>query len=132
MSHWASDYIGGSWKFGATGPDAYDCWGFVRTVQRERYGIHMPAVEVPATWRAANELINSHDERIHWQKVDQPKDGDLVLMARSRRPVHIGVVIRADGRLGVLHCIQPSGVVFSSMLSLPSVGWGSLTFYRRA
>jgi hypothetical protein len=63
--------------------------------------------------------------------VDDPREGDLVLMARNRRPVHIGVMVQANGHLGVLHCMEPSGVVFSSIGGLVAVGWGTLTYYRR-
>ena len=131
MSHWAADYIGLPWEYGKEGPEAFDCWGFVRAVQRDRFGVDMPAVPAPESWAHAHALIEQHDERRNWERVREPREGDLVLMARNRLPVHIGVLIGANGKLGVLHCVQPSGVVFNTVQSLASCGWGALTYYRR-
>lgn len=132
MSHWALHYIGLPWEYGSEGPDSFDCWGFIRTVQRDRFGVYMPAIPAPSSWAEARDMINNNAERSNWEQVDAPSEGDLVLMARNRRPVHIGVLILANGILGVLHCMQPNGVVFNSLPSLKSCGWGALTYYRRA
>lgn len=130
--HWATPLIGRPWEYGAQGPDAFDCWHFVRWVQREHFGIEMPTVEVPRSWEEAHRQIESHQERAKWQKVDgNPQEGDVVLMARNRIPVHIGVAINANGKSGVLHCVQNSGVVFQDPPGLRSAGWGSLTYFRR-
>ena len=132
MSHWATHYIGLPWEYGKEGPEAFDCWGFVRAVQRDHFGVEMPAVTAPESWAKANEMIQSHEERGNWQQVDDPREGDLVLMARNRHPVHIGVLVSANGKLGALHCQQSSGVVFSAIPQLRACGWGALTYYRRA
>lgn len=132
VTHWAIAYIGLPWEYGKEGPDSFDCWGFIRTVQRDRFGVDMPLVDVPQSWSQAHAMIEGHDERRNWERVAVPREGDLVLMARNRLPVHIGIVITANGKLGVLHCMQHSGVVFNTMPSLVGCGWGALTYYRRA
>jgi hypothetical protein len=63
-------------------------------------------------------------------QVDQPVDGDLVMMARRSVPVHIGIWVNANGRGGVLHCLEKSGVVFSDKLSLRAMGFGGITYYH--
>lgn len=131
MTHWASQYIGRPWRYGAVGPDAFDCWGFVRTVQREHFSVDMPPITTPTSWIEAHNVISGNDELRNWGRVDDPNEGDLVLMARNRRPVHIGIFILANGTRGVLHCVQPTGVVFNSLQSLKTSGWGALTCYRR-
>lgn len=131
MNHWASSLIGLPWQYGARGPEAFDCWGFVCYVQREFYGITLPDIAVPETWRGAHELLMNHTEHAHWSEVREPVDGDIVMMARNRLPVHIGVSLRANAVRGILHCLQPSGVVFQSLPSMRSSGWGRLTYYRR-
>lgn len=131
MSHWATELIGKPWQYGAQGPDAFDCWGFTRYVQRVHYGVEMPLVQVPEDWRMAREVLATHEERVRWEPVAVPQDGDVVLMARNRIPLHIGVVVFANGVAGVLHCFDPAGVVFQPSQGLRAAGWGSLTYYRR-
>lgn len=132
MTHWATEYIGCPWQYGAEGPESYDCWGFVRTVQSKHFDVTLPPIPEYHSWREANELIRTHYERDKWTRVTAPKEGDLVLMCRNRLPVHIGVVISANDRLGILHCIQQSGVVYNTLPSLRSNGWGGVMFYRRS
>jgi cell wall-associated NlpC family hydrolase len=132
MTHWATPLIGKPWRYGAQGPDEFDCWGFVRYVQRVQYSIALPDVLVPDTWPAVRDLLENHGEHRNWNKVDTPQDGDIVMMARNRIPVHVGIALRANGAQGVLHCFEPSGVVFQPLPSLRIGGWGGLTYYRRA
>lgn len=132
MTHWAAHYIGLPWQYGGSGPDAFDCWGFIRTVQREHFSVDIPAIPAPSTWGEAREAISNNEERQNWTRVLDPREGDLVLMARNRYPVHIGIFILANDTRGVLHCMQHSGVVFNSLPSLKVSGWGALTYYRRA
>lgn len=131
MSHWATELIGRPWEYGAQGPDSFDCWGFTRYVLRTHYGVEVPYVEVPTDWRAARTALETHEERNHWISVAVPADGDVVLMSRNRIPIHIGVVVKANGVDGVLHCADPSGVVFQTSQGLRATGWGRLTYYRR-
>lgn len=128
--HWAFDYVGKPWKFGGSGPDEFDCWGFVRWVQRHHYGIEMSDVEYKNDdWKDAARALNEDSERDSWSLVGIPGDGDLVLMARSRLPVHIGVWIKANGTEGILHCVQGVGVSFLRRRDLRLSGWGSFQYY---
>lgn len=131
MTHWAVPLIGKPWRYGARGPDEFDCWGFVRYVQREHYGILMPDVLVPETWPAVRRLLENHVEHQNWVKVDRPADGDIVMMARNRVPAHVGIAVEANSGRGVLHCFEPSGVVYQPFPALRLGGWGGLTYYRR-
>lgn len=129
--HWAADYIGIAWEYGATGPFAYDCWNFVRMVQERHYGVHLPEVAYdPDNWRNATEEMLHHPEHQNWEQVYEPQDGDVVMMARNRLPLHIGLWINTGKSRGVLHCAEPCGVVFNGPFELRSLGWGSLKFYR--
>ena len=130
MTHWAIPYIGRPWVFGAEGPESFDCWGFVRFVQREHFAISMPVIGYAQDWRETAHLLKEHEEFGHWNRVDVPEEGDVVLMARSRLPIHIGVWIKANQTEGVLHCLQGAGVLFQPGKALSSSGWGCLQFYR--
>lgn len=131
MNHWATAFIGLPHVRGATGPDAYDCWGFVRHIQLQQYGRNLPDVShLGPDTKSAAATISNHDERDNWVEVDQPEDGDLVLMARNQIPVHIGIWIHANGTGGVLHSLERVGVTFSNGSNLKNQGWGKVRYFR--
>jgi cell wall-associated NlpC family hydrolase len=130
MNHWAFNYMGLEHRRGATGPDAYDCLGFVTEIQRVRFGITMSPIDRSFEIADDAKVIRDHPERQQWVEVDKPQEGDVVLMARRKIPVHIGVWIQANGTVGVLHCVERAGVIFSTIPNLAIQGWGSVSFFR--
>jgi hypothetical protein len=122
--------IGLPWVVGATGPDAYDCWGLFVTVQRRHFHRTLPENPVDATnLRAVLDAFNGHPERQRWQRVIAEEEGDAVLMRQSRYPVHIGVWLDIDGG-GVLHAVRHAGVVFQTLAALDVHGWRIEGYYR--
>lgn len=131
QQHWAAELIGKPWRFGAQGPEDFDCWGLARYVQAQHYGIEMHALGYGyEEWKLAALAIDRAEERQHWQEVTTPADGDLVLMGRSKLPLHIGIWIRANKTFGVLHCLDRVGVMFSTDGALRLMGWRHLVFFR--
>lgn len=128
--HWATELIGKRYARGAQGPDAFDCWGLVRHVLGTHYGIAVPAFEAPEDWAAANRLMTTAAELQNWTQVPGLAEGQVVFMARRLHPVHVGVCIVASGRLAVLHCAGPAGVLCQRTAGLQAAGWGRLTHYR--
>lgn len=130
--HWAFRYIGRPWEKGAQGPNSFDCWGFVRHINREHFGVEVPIIDTDADdLRAVIKSMTGDSERSNWLSVTQPKEGDAVLMAHCKYPSHVGIWLDVDGG-GVLHCIRGEGVVFSSISSLKICGWGRVEYYRHA
>lgn len=130
MTHWATAFIGLPWRYGAQGPDEFDCWGFFRHVQSTQFNIDAPLISYEQDWRDSAKQLDDHAERDNWIQVQQPQEGDAVLMGRSRLPVHIGIWIEANGTQGVLHCLERVGVHFTPARSLRAEGWGHLSYYR--
>lgn len=129
--HWATELIGKPWVFGAKGPDAFDCWGLARYVQSRQYGIEMAELGYGYTdWRASAIAVEKTEERQHWRIIKEPTEGDLILMARNKLPVHIGIWIRANREWGALHCIEGVGVTFNRAGILSVMGWGGMQFFR--
>ncbi len=132
--HWATDYIGKPWVLGTSGPDTFDCWGLVRAVLADRFGIAVPAVVIPAcsglaVVREAQEQFAHNPELARWQPVATPREGDAVLMSAARDPWHVGLWLAVDGG-GVLHCLEGAGVIFSKPVALKVAGWGRLSYWR--
>lgn len=130
MSHWASQYIGRPWARGAQGPEAFDCWSFTRFILANHFDTQVPELIVPENVKSIGEFISNAEEHSNWHLTDKLADGNIVLMARSRLPIHVGVVISAGRSCGILHCSEPSGVLFQSVTALKYAGWGRLTYYR--
>lgn len=128
-----ADYIGLPWIKDAVGPDAFNCWTFVQFIEREHFGRELPdwltdADKIMDVARSINEGLNG-DTAKGWDAVECPAHGDVVLMAHSSFPSHIGVWLDIDGG-GCIHCVRGSGVVFSSLTNLQLSGWGHLRYYR--
>jgi cell wall-associated NlpC family hydrolase len=128
--HWAFQYIGTPWVNGGRGPDSYDCWGFFCAIQKNHFNVEVPTYEVNANdFRRVATAIMDADERSRWDAVKIPNEGCAVLMAHSKYPSHVGVWLDVDGG-GVLHCTRGEGVVFSTVSSLKTCGWGRVEYYK--
>lgn len=125
--HWAYALIGKPWSL------EFDCWEFARQVFREHYAVELPE-------HAAGVMIlagAAHTTGLRPFE-DDGQDGDLVLMRASSGKRHVGIMIRANGKLGVLHNDghqTPTGPVgcvgFSTLRSLREQGCGAFQFWRR-
>lgn len=126
--HWAAALIGLPWVQLAEGPAAFDCWGIVTFVQRERYGREVPRLANLRGDVARMLVLAKHSG---WHRVEEGKDGDVMFMTSPAGP-HVGVLVEADGKLGLLHAmgnrdaegIDHGSVVSSPLSSLPSLGYG--------
>ncbi len=127
MTHWAVQYIGIPWENGAQGPESFDCWAFVRHIQREHFSVEVPPINVDASQLSAVvRAFTRHPELIHWQRVQTPQDGDCVLLSSNRFPAHVGVWVSG----AVLHCKKGPGVVHQTPAELSLSGWGGMAYFR--
>lgn len=127
--HWTFDYLGKPWRNGAAGPDAYDCYGLVRAVYADRYGVQLPVIDTDATKLVAClHALRDYAGYDQWLHVSEPEEGDVLQMGCAHHPHHVGVYV-APGR--VLHSVQGAGVVLQPFGSLPLSGWHVLEMYRR-
>lgn len=125
---YVNSLIGKPWKSGARGPDFYNCWFLCRDIQKTLFNRDLPIIEVDekSVLSIAREFsINDHRKK--WKEVPVPSHGCLVEMSSGKHPFHIGVYLEVDGG-GVIHCQNPSGVVFDKMQLLPISGWRKLRY----
>lgn len=123
MTHWAFPLIGLPWMPGARGPQAFDCLGLTDWCCRLRHGQALPDVD------------GVHETA--WRRVDGPPMADDVVLMQGREGRHIGFMVQADGRLGVLHAdghLTPRGpvgcVVFCSLTDATAGGYHHHEFWR--
>lgn len=130
MMHWAEQYIGHSWVKGGNGPDVWNCWNFVRHIQKTHFGIVMPEVNADedSTLSFVREFSRNAEHEF-WSELATPQEGDCVEMGTGKTITHIGVWVEADGG-GVLHCQRGAGVVYTAA-HLLRVQWPLVRFWRR-
>lgn len=124
--HWAAGYIGEPWEAGVS-----DCWCFARRVWREQFGIDVPAVLMaPAGPISARRALSGNDELGDWAEVEDPQEGDGVMMAKGKMPCHVGVWIDPNGG-GILHSVEGIGAIFTPRPRLVGLGYRIVGIYRR-
>lgn len=108
MSHWSEKYIGLPYVRGEA-----DCARLLVTVSREQFGVSVP--ESSEVERAASRLGRAAQMgdgvEAFGVPVDQPREGDAVLMICCGRPSHIGVFCLVDGEPCVLHALENARMV---------------------
>lgn len=130
MKHWAEQYLGLPWQSGAQGPQAFDCWALVRHVHRAHFGRELPVVDVDAANLAAVRATFAATPIFQlWRQVEQPAEGDAVVMHKGSAADHVGVWVEVDGGR-VLHAAQGAGVVATPLAALRRLGWGRVSFWR--
>lgn len=128
MAHWSEAYIGEPYVRG----DA-DCARLLCRVRREVFGLPVPAAaEIE---RAASRLGRAAQMAdgvdAFGVPVNDPEEGDAVLMLCRGRPSHIGVFCRVDGLRCVLHAMENHGmVVLHRLRDLHRAGLDIEGFYR--
>ncbi|MCX8003360.1 MAG: NlpC/P60 family protein [Burkholderiaceae bacterium] len=101
---WVADYIGLPWKPLGRDRNGLDCYGLVRLVLAEQFGLLLPAFSADG-WAAdlspqaldglaGRIAINLRDD---WRPVPfaDRRPGDLALLLMQGRPVHLGLVVAA-------------------------------------
>jgi cell wall-associated NlpC family hydrolase len=139
--HWAFALIGKPWREGADGPEAFDCRGLVRHVWLTRRGLEVPALERGLGAAQVLDAAAAHG----WQCVGQgpnaaARELDIVTM-NGRDGLHVGVMVRADLQLGVLHSVgardersgrEEGAVIFTPRLGeLAMLGFGHIKIWRK-
>lgn len=120
------------WRAGASGPDAYDCFGLAQAAQRELFGRELPILSASRhAMRDALAQIARGQHFAGWVQVARPLHGDLITLRHQNEPQHIGVWLAIDrGRL--LHAVEGAGVCFDPKPLLEITGWGCFRYYHQA
>lgn len=129
--HWAYEYIGKDWESGFSGPDAFDCWGLVRYIQKKHFNRVLPEVNADAySIQDVVKNFNSNPALSMWEEVDEPIEGDCALMSQNKRPSHVGIWIDDGSMGGILHSCRGAGVIFSARNLIAVSGYNLLGYYR--
>lgn len=103
---WVKDYVGIEFENKGRG-EKCDCWGLVRRIYQEKFGIALPSfVEYDSAndLREVSAIIRGKEktEGKSWYPIDEGKEefGDVAIFKIAGQPVHIGFVL---GNRKMLH-----------------------------
>lgn len=135
-THWAAHLVGEPWT------PARNCWWLVRQFFLIKHGIDMPHVEVGDFSETGLDNVASIKRSASasgWRRCDgPPQEDDVLVMTSPFHRRHVGVMTRADGRLGVLHSdgsLTPRGprgcVQLQTLADATGDGYGHFEIWRR-
>jgi cell wall-associated NlpC family hydrolase len=104
-SHDFSEYIGIPFVDHGRDESGCDCWGLVRLVYRNEYGIELS--DLGPLYQNTEDAAGMKQVFLaalpQWRQVEKPEIGDVVLLRIMGNPIHVGIVID-DGKM--LHVEQ--------------------------
>ena len=118
-------YVGIEYKFNGRDRHGVDCYGLVWLVEKELFGKELPILgDLPNKDRV--ETFAENRALIPGTEVQEPADGDVVLLFVQNMPTHVGVYWDH----GVLHASDGRGVVYEKLSSRFMRRFDKKEFYR--
>lgn len=122
--------IGKPWVSGAQGPEAFDCWGLLCHVFRERRGLELPPFGGVDALGLAGVVKAIANQAPGWDKVETPEHFAAVGMSENRAIHHVGLWLDDGSGGGVLHSFQGGGVVFQKPQAIRARGMQHFHFFN--
>lgn len=96
IADWAKKYVGIPFQAHGRTMEGFDCWGCVRLVHEQEFGIVLP--ELDGNYTILRE-ISSRSKLIErnitdiWVKMTAPKPGTVILTKMKGLPIHVMVYV---------------------------------------
>jgi cell wall-associated NlpC family hydrolase len=113
------DLIGKPFRYGARGPQEYDCWGLVRECYRRAHGVLLPDFASPEDLAVQHAVIATQRVDPLWQEV-QPTAGVIVLVRVGQHACHTAFSLNAHE---LLHTWETTGVIAQRVAPHRILGW---------
>ena len=121
--HWTQAYLGLPYIMGVG-----ECGHRAALVWREQFGFEVEAAPAFGDMEAAQKLIKAQLSGPEWGPVQQPTEGDAVIMWKGSRIAHVGVWVEPGL---VLHCTRADGMVLTPEQDLAGQGFRVFGYFRR-
>ena len=99
VPEWVAPYIGLRYADKGRGPDEWDCWGGVRMVLAQVFGLQLPdysdAYSAAKDHRSVAAAVEA-GLADGWSLADQPQAGDLLILKIAQRPWHCALMVTDD------------------------------------
>ena len=106
-----AELIGVPFERGGRGPHSFDCYGLCRYIIERDSGVKAPDYGAPADAAQIQALMVG--SVCFWKRLDEPKEGCVVMFRTGRLITHVGIVI-SDSRF--IHTWEHSGGVVTERL----------------
>jgi cell wall-associated NlpC family hydrolase len=127
---WAGRYIGLPFRDHGRDRSGLDCWGLVRLVMGEQFGIALPSLSGEYEHTLALDAISGVIERQipAWDAVPAGEErcGDVIILRLHGQPLHVGIV------LGDAHMLHVEARIDSAIERYDQTRWKDRIygFYR--
>ena len=116
---WANSYVGIPYSSQGRDRDGCDCWGLIRLVYFERFGLELPsfvdAYESAQDMAVCESVIS--EGKVGFKEVREPKEADIVLCRILGFETHVGIYIDGGQMLHVMRGVN------ACVVSLDSAMW---------
>lgn len=106
-------YMRAPYREGARGPIAFDCWGLCRALRHDLFGLPW----LPTLGAVGKGKVRENTKAYHLLRGSMeecaPEPGAIAAVLRGTALLHVGTVIRSEGRLKVLDT-NPGGARIQS------------------
>lgn len=132
---WAGPYIGIPYADKGRDHSGVDCWGLVKLILEEVFGVRLPgfgAAYGTAADKLAGVLVIQAGALDGWEATTSPQPGDLVVFRVAGRPWHCGVMASRTHFLHAPNRDRFGGVLIVSAERIDSPMWKPrvIAFYR--
>lgn len=95
LPSWITNYVGLPFLELGRSSSGIDCWGLVKLVYKDRLDVMLPDyLEYSSVGEKSEvEAVINKGKQIHWEKVSNPEQLDVILFNIYNRPLHVGVVL---------------------------------------
>lgn len=94
---WAANYVGLPFKDQGRERDGVDCWGLIRLIYRERYGLLLPSYAEAYVTAEDEEEIGAlvRRERPAWLEIPlaEAAEGDVLVLRMRGQPMHVALAL---------------------------------------
>jgi len=127
---WASKYVGIPFVDHGRGADGCDCWGLVRLVLAEEYGVAVPSYSdtyTDANKASAARAVSTLRD-LDFISLPYPESGAIVVLRVAGLPWHAGIMVNSHEFLHVMRGIE------AVLERLDSLQWRNrvMGFYKYA
>lgn len=131
MKHWCLEYVDKPWVAAAEGPEAYDCWGLLKAVYKNKLGVdlHDYGQVNRHSLREITAQMDHPQIEEEWVRVRIPQEGDAVALSQRNKYHHVGVYIDYHGG-HVLHSADNDRVIVEPIGSMSRGVWRKIHYYR--